>query len=126
MKSLVKLLFIIFCFFASVCVNAQSLQAPEINSFGYMSAVETSVPVEQFCAKLVNTDAVLVASNTQASELSALNDRRDNTFSGSLDRACAQNKLLQQILNANYNQLYNSTSHNISSYLKNEICARAP
>lgn len=111
----------------SLCTNVQSAELSNAHYFGNSSFVEAgSKSTEELSVKLEQSGASIVAVNNQSYEISSLNDKKDIFISGSLDKACAQGKLIQQISTAKYNQTYNSTSHNISSYLKNEICTRAP
>ncbi len=118
-KNILKLLFIFFVFLMSLCSGVQSAEV----SNAYLS--KTSAGVE-LSVKLHEAETSIVAANNQSCEISSLNDKKDIFINGSLDKACAQNKFLQQIFTSKYNQLYSCSSHNISSYLKNEICIRAP
>lgn len=103
----------------SLCTGVQSAEISNAYLAKAASDVELSV-------KLHEAETSIVAAGNQACEISSLNDKKDVFTNGSLDRACAQNRFLQQLHTSKYNQLYSCTSHNISSYLKNEICIRAP
>lgn len=124
MKKFVKLLFIIFYFFFT-SLNSGVQSAELSNADVYLSTA--AVPAaEELYIKLQNSGAYIVAPNSLSCEITVLKDKKNIFMSGSLDRACPQNKSLQQIFNTKHNNLSNSNSHNISPYLKNEICARAP
>ncbi len=72
------------------------------------------------------TENAITSSNAQNKELISFNDRKNSFGNGLSGKASLQNKLLQYYFYNQYNQLYISSSHKISSYLKNEICTRAP
>lgn len=126
MKNLIKLFFIVLCFFITLGANAAGI---EYNTLGFQSGSITntiSIPDEEIGVQPDENETFFVSSNTQSAELYSQNERKDSFLGGALDKTSAQNKLLQQIFTSKYNKAYHSTSHKISSYLKNEICTRAP
>ena len=110
----------------SLCAGGQCAELYNLNPDGYISTGVVKPAEEDLYFKLKNSGISLVAPGSQSCEITSLKDKKDVFMSGSLDRACTQNKSLQQIFNTKHNNLSNSNSHNISPYLKNEICARAP
>jgi len=67
----------------------------------------------------------VVSANSNVIEIFSSQDKKDQ-FLGSVPKTSPQAKLLQQIFSKNYNNVFISNSHKISSFLKNEICTRAP
>ncbi len=126
MKNFIKLFFIVSCFFISLAVNATEIDYGAINYTQHGIVNTISIPDEELGIKPSDNETEFVAANAQTNELSAPNDRRNNFSGGNIDKTSAQNKLLQKIFSSNYNKTFYSTSHKISSYLKNEICTRAP
>ncbi len=127
MKNVLKLFFICVCFFISLSANACGI---EFHAFNFSSSPEITdtitVPQEEL---ILNTDDGkhnIVCTNRQRQEISNSSNRKNNFNSSSTDKATVQRKLIQQIFNTNYNKILYSNSHKISSYLKNEICTRAP
>ncbi len=117
MKNFLKIFFTALCLFIPTFASASGINqiTSEVNSIPVVSAVSK-----------LNSETSIAAVNTGNLELSAIQDRRNNQSFGNIDKSNAQNKLIQQIFTAYYNKLFYSTSHKISSYLKNEICTRAP
>ncbi len=124
-KRLLKYIFIFLAFLITLCPNVQSAQsfagqnvlAPAILESASHGFLHESAAREDYS---------IVAVNNSGFEISAINDRKDIFANGSLDKGCAQNKFIQQVFSSKYNQTITSKSHNISSYLKNEICTRGP
>lgn len=124
MKNLFKFIFIFLTFFTTLCPSVQSAEFCSANF--YAPTIVNLISGEVVYEKIAGEDFSIVAVNSGKFEISAINERKDTFVNGSLDRGCAQNKFLQQIFSSRYNQTFISKSHNISSYLKNEICTRAP
>ena len=114
------------CFIISLSANAAKI---DCNVFynAQTEIVDTiTVPDEELSVKPTSSETEFVATNSVNHELSATNDRRNNFTNGNIDKTSPQSRLLQQIFTSKYNKTFYSTSHKISSYLKNEICTRAP
>ncbi len=127
MKNFIKIFFIIVCFFITLGANATGAMSVGFEKLAPQTiSNEITIPDQELGIKPVNNEVEFVCANTHNAEISAVRDRKDNFAGGFLDRASAQNRLLQQIFSSNYNKTYYSTSHKISPLLKNEICTRAP
>ncbi len=127
MKNFIKIFFTALCLFIPIFASATGLNQLSAQ-FQPLQIIETpsSQNNESSCFNKNYNETYIAAVNTRNLELSALQDRRSPQGFGNIDKSSAQNKLLQQIFTSNYNKLYFSTSHKLSSYLKNEICTRAP
>lgn len=123
MKKLLKIFFIIFAFFISLCPIV--FGASDFVATKNIAIIE-NIPTQELHQTLKNSEVYVVSNTFLPLEISASSEREEIFVNGSLEKNCAQNKFLQQIFNARYNQLFLAKSHNISSYLKNEICTRAP
>ena len=119
-KTLFKLLFISFCFFLTFSQNAQ---CQDVVGIFLSKDIAHQVELRQ---KFRDTKADIVTLNRQACAISVLNDKQGSFISASLDKLCKDNSSLHNLLISDYIVSYNSISHNISSYLKNDICIRAP
>lgn len=123
MKRLFKIFFIIFAFFISFCPIA--FGANDFLTSENATVIE-NIPDQELYQTLKDSEFYVVSNTFIPLEISAGCEREEIFANGFLDKNCAQNKFLQQFINAKYNQLFLAESHNISSYLKNEICTRAP
>ena len=123
MKRLFKIFFIIFAFFISFCPIA--IGASDYVATKNITIIE-NISTQELHQTLKSSESYVVSNTFLPLEISASSEREETFANGFLDKNCAQNKFLQQIFNAKYNQLFLAKSHNISSYLKNEICTRAP
>lgn len=127
MKNLIKFLFLIFCFTLSLFINIQSAEFFNgLNSKQHTAVIEAQTVDVPELHDLQQASAFVVAANIPNCEISSLSENKDIYINGLVDKFASQNRLLQQVFNSKYYLAYNSNSHNISSYLKNEICARAP
>ena len=72
-----------------------------------------------------DNDTAIASANNTGYELFALKSSSDNG-NFSLENGLADNRDYAQQFKVYLNKIMNSKSHNISSYLKNEICTRAP
>lgn len=126
MKKFLKLFLICVCFFISLATNAHGIEwhANGINCT--QQIINSATQQEELLVNLDNRNNAISASNNQKYEISATNSQKNNSYSGTLDKVAYGSKLLQQIFTTNYNKILYSSSHKISSYLKNEICTRAP
>lgn len=126
MKNFIKLFFICFCLFISLAANACAINwnAADFNST--QQIINSATQQEELFVNFDGRTNAISATNNQKNEISSLNSQKNNSFNGTLDKATAGSKLIQQIFTAKYNKSLYSTSHKISSYLKNEICTRAP
>lgn len=126
MKNFIKLFFICVCFIFSLAANAHGINwhAVEVNQT--QQILNAATQQEELSINFDHTTNAISAANNQKYEISATSSHKQNSYNGTLDKAGTQSKLLQQIFTANYNKTLYSTSHKISSYLKNEICTRAP
>lgn len=126
MKRFFKLFFICVCFFISLATNAYGIDwhAQEFKTTQQVINPTTKHQEELTINFDIESNAISAANN-QKFEISATNSQK-NSHNGTLDKTATQSKLLQQIFTANYNKTLYSSSHKISSYLKNEICTRAP
>lgn len=124
MKTFAKLLFIIFCFFIALCSYGQ---CGELHNVTRNDFVSNGVLVgKDLYIKIQSSGVSIVAPSNQSVEITSLKDKKELCMNGSFFGVCSPNRLLQQIFNSKYNQKYYSISNNISSSLKNEICARGP
>ena len=126
MKRFFKLFFICVCFFISLAANAHGIDwhAPEFKPTQQVIN-SANQKQEELIINFDNKSNAISAANNQKFEISATSSQK-NSHNGTLDKTATQSKLLQQIFTANYNKTLYSSSHKISSYLKNEICTRAP
>jgi len=123
-QKILRLILTVFAFLFALapfgfCV--ETIVAQEFQSVGI-----ENIQKQILSEKLKVSESYVVSANFIPLEISAGHEREENFVNCSLDRGCSQNKFLQEILNSKYNQKILAKSHNISSYLKNEICARAP
>lgn len=127
MKNILKLFLIYVCFFISLSANACGIDFHAAN-LSSVPVITDSIRDAQNELSMNNDtkEQAIASANSQRQEISNISNRKNNFSGGSLDKAAAQQKLLQQIFTANYNKTLYSNSHKISSYLKNEICTRAP
>ena len=128
MKNFLKLFLIVVSFFITLSANAQSVSTDMLVNLNNNQVIVDKITLPDFELSIEqeHNENVIVASNNRNYELSACHERRNSHVSGCLDRVVNKNKLLQQIFNNQYNKCFCSASHKISSYLKNEICTRAP
>lgn len=127
MKNVLKIFFICVCFFISLSANACGIDFPVPNFSEQPVITDTiTIPQEELVINSDKTEHAIASTNSHRHEISNLSNRKNNPGSGSLDKASAQRKYIQQIFINNYNKTLYSNSHKISSYLKNEICTRAP
>ena len=123
MNKIFKLFFIIFSFIISLCPIA--FGANDFVATKNITIIE-NIPTQELHQTLKISEVYVVSNTFLPLEISTSSEREEIFVNGSLEKNCAQNKFLQQIFNAKYNHLFLAKSHNISSYLKNEICTRAP
>ena len=124
MQKIFKIFFIFLTFLFTLTPVAFGVE-----SFAVQKSADFSVEQVEFLdisQNVKSSEAYVVSANFLPLEISSGCERDEVFINGTLDKSSSQNKLLQQILNAKYNQQFIATSHNISSYLKNEICTRAP
>ena len=74
----------------------------------------------------VSTEDYVIAPASCHQELYAPSDRKDNFSYWNGEFLYTQNKIAQFIRSAVLFRSCNGTFYNLSSYLKNEICVRAP
>jgi len=120
-KNLLKLFLIFLSFFI----------IPGLNSCGANLAVNMHSQIissanDEIKFVTDNSENSIIASNSHNYEIISFNENKDSSGNCPIYKSNFQNKLTQQFLNLKYNQLFISNSHKISSYLKNEICTRAP
>lgn len=121
-----KLFLIALCLFISLAANACAINWHTVEFNPTQQIINSATQQEELFVNLDGKTNAIFAANNQKNEISSLSSQRNNSFNGTLDKIAAGSKLLQQIFNAKYNKTLYSTSHKISSYLKNEICTRAP
>jgi|InofroStandDraft_1065614.scaffolds.fasta_scaffold04542_1 hypothetical protein len=127
MKNVLKLFFICVCFLISLSANACGIDYTALNFTAQPVITDTiTIPQEELVINSDKSEHAIAAGNNQRQEISNISSRKNNFNGGSLDKTSAQRKLIQQIFTAKYNKTLYSNSHKISSYLKNEICTRAP
>lgn len=127
MKNFIKLFFITLCIFLPLFANADGIAQCGFDIEPHIVIENVSKnSAEVLAVQTKKNESSIAAPNFGNFELSAIQDRRNTQSSASFDKTGAQFRLLQQIFTDKYNKLYYSTSHKISSYLKNEICTRAP
>lgn len=119
MKNFIKFILIFLSLFITLGANASDIQ-------NYQSPTVISTADEVIKVLPDEFDNAISASNSKNHEILSLGDRKIYFGNGLVLKSSAQNKLLQQYFNKEYNKLFISSSHKISSYLKNEICTRAP
>lgn len=127
MKKFIKIFFTALCLFIPIFASATGVNQlpPQLQQLQFIEA-HSSQNNESSCFNKNNNETSIAAVNTRNLELSVLQDRKNPKSFGNIDKSRAHNKLIQQIFTSDYNKLYFRTSHKISSYLKNEICTRAP
>lgn len=128
MKNLIKLFFIVLCFFISLSANTHSDKICDVTNYNTHIIVESELtPIQEISVKPNENKNSIVTANSQSHEISSINnDRKDLNRFGISDKSDSKNKLLQNFFTNKYNQYYWSASHKISPHLKNEICTRAP
>ncbi|MBQ8459282.1 hypothetical protein IJ541_04170 [bacterium] len=117
MKKFLKIFFIFISFFISLGVNACDVKSSYVD---YVKPLKQEIFVQNF-----QDNQAIVSSNSQNLVIYSSNDKKE-IYIRSLDKNAPKSRLLNHIFTKNYNKVFISNSHKISSYLKNEICARAP
>ena len=126
-QNVLKLFFICVCFLISLSANACGIDYNALNFSAQQVITDTiTMPQEELVINSDKSEHAIASGTNQRQEISNVSSRKNNFSGGSIDKASAQQKLIQQIFTAKYNKTLYSNSHKISAYLKNEICTRAP
>ncbi len=137
MKNFMKIFFIIFSFFISLCAPAFSenyVVSKVADSYEVIvggqetyTAQETQshkVIISEF--NQVNSEKLIASNNTSSYEITRPNNRKNSFGFVNFHKLLAVNRLSYVFGNFKYfKSNYNLFNNNIS-YLKNEICTRAP
>lgn len=122
MKIFVRLILIFLLCFFSIGINPGQAEynVSLVNRDGFSSARESI-----YLKLLPPKDTTIISNNNGGQELNAARSGNGNgNFSSA--NGVAHNNFYTQQFKIYSNKIINSKSHNISSYLKNEICVRAP
>jgi len=128
-KNFIKIFFIFLCFFIPLSANAFNTQVDSgLNIYEKQQNIINNFTISHndFGIQPLKNENSIAASNSNNHELVPFNERKDSFSNSTIFKSNNQNKLLQQFFYINYSQSYTGSSHKISSYLKNEICTRAP
>ena len=126
-QNVLKLFFICVCFLISLSANACGIDYNALNFSAQQVITDTiTMPQEELVINSDKSEHAIASGTNQRQEISNVSSRKNNFSGGSIDKASDKKKLIQQIFTAKYNKTLYSNSHKISSYLKNEICTRAP
>ncbi len=129
MKNILKIFLIIFCFVISLTIpNISENNFNVLNIYNTINVYnkEHSDSNSEFLTNRINeNENSIVSSNTTNYELSASQDKESSYNFGS-EKNVHRNRLICQNFINKYFKITYSISHKISSYLKNEICTRAP
>lgn len=127
MKNFLKLFLIVVSFLITLGGSLSSASVDTLINYNSPVIVdEITIPDVELSIKPEHNENAIVASNSRNQEIYACSDRRNSLIGGNFDRIANKNKLIRTIFNDRYNKYFYNTSHKISSYLKNEICTRAP
>lgn len=123
MKNFIKLILIFLITFFSLGINRG--QAEYISAFSNQQCYSVPSSEAKLFEAVPNSDTAIASSNSNNFEIIA---QKNDTDSGNLStgNCCSHNNFYSHYLKVYSNKTINNKSHNISSYLKNEICARAP
>lgn len=127
MKNIFKIFLIIFCFVISLTIsNISENNFNVLNIYNTINVYnkEHSDSNSEFLTNRINENSI-VSSNTTNYELSASQDK-ENSYNFGSEKNVHRNRLICQNFINKYFKITYSISHKISSYLKNEICTRAP
>ncbi len=129
MKNIFKIFLIIFCFVISLTIsNISENNFNVLNIYNTINVYnkEHSDSNSEFLTNRINeNENSIVSSNTTNYELSASQDK-ENSYNFGSEKNVHRNRLICQNFINKYFKITYSISHKISSYLKNEICTRAP
>lgn len=129
MKNILKIFLIIFCFVISFTIPNISENnfsvANLYNSINIYNKQQPDFNSEILTNRINENENSIVSSNTTNYELSASQDKEGSYNFGS-EKNVHRNRLICQNFINKYFKITYSISHKISSYLKNEICTRAP
>ena len=127
MKNFLKLFLIVVSFFVTLSSSASCISVDTAINYNSQAIIdEITLPDFELVVNPEHNENAVVAANNRGQEIYTCSDRRNSTIGGNFDRVLNKNKLIQSIFSDRYNRQLCSTSHKISSYLKNEICTRAP
>lgn len=125
MKKVLKIFFIIVCFFVTlaVCKDGVNVESFQFNN----SVVAESIGVpHQVLVSPDDNESQIATSNIHSSELISANFKKNSHNISNIDKALTESRLATHIFVANYRKILYSLSHRISLYLFNEVCTRAP
>lgn len=129
MQNILKIFLIIFCFVISLTIpNISENNFNVLNIYNTISVYnkEHSDSNSEFLTNRINeNENSIVSSNITNYEISASQDK-EGSYNFGTEKNVLHNRLLCQNFINKYSKITNSISHKISSYLKNEICTRAP
>lgn len=136
MKNFIKIVFIIFSFFISLCAPALTedyVVSNVTDSSVVVSGQESYTALETQSHKVINSEfnqtnseKLIASNNTSSYEITRPNSRKNNFGFVNLHKLLAINRLSYALGNFKYFKFnYNLFNNNIS-YLKNEIYTRAP
>lgn len=126
MKNFIKLFFIYFCLFISLASNACTINWQTADFYPIQQVITSTTQQEELCINLDDKTNAIFVTNNSKNEISSLNLQKNNSFNGNFNKAATGSKLRQQNFAKKYNEQFYNSSYKISSYLKNEICTRAP
>lgn len=121
MKNFWKLIFIAFAFLISLCSANASLY---VNKSLPNDSIQ--IPGATICVNNNETENAIVCANSKNFEIFVSKDNKETYSDGNVFKTSIQYKFLQIFFSKNYNKVYLSSYHKISTYLDNEICTRAP
>jgi hypothetical protein len=121
MRKVIKFFFISLVFFISLSVNA-SAGIHNTIPVSYISSTQTRGEI----SAPIKSDTVIVCQNQTDCKITSSHDKKDNFSSNTFSGVLSNNELLQKSC-IKYKSINMCESlYNISPFLKNEICTRAP